>query len=113
LLARRSFRAGTRVLVTGNPALAQAFAAQLQGTSVDALPVSETQVAHAVRTGMLRVLSRSPYALSRTFGRGSGHVLPLVRPASSDTLPASAETTSAGASPVQTATRRRRRPGTS
>ena len=52
LLARRSFRAGTRVLVTGPPALAHAFAAQLQGTSVDAVPVSATQVAHAVRTGM-------------------------------------------------------------
>jgi 2-dehydro-3-deoxygalactonokinase len=112
LLARRSFRAGTRVLVTGNPALAQAFAAQLQGTSVDALPVSETQVAHAVRTGMLRILARSPFALSRAFGRGSGHVLPLVRPASSETPPASTATVSAvDASPAQTSTRRRRRPG--
>jgi 2-dehydro-3-deoxygalactonokinase len=59
LVARRSFRAGTRVLVTGNAALAQAFARQLQGTSVDALPVSETQVAHALRTGMLRILAHS------------------------------------------------------
>ena len=57
LLARRSFRAGTRVLVTGPPALAHAFAAQLQGTSVDAVPVSATQVAHAVRTGMRQVLA--------------------------------------------------------
>ena len=32
LLARRSFRPGTRVLVTGHPALAHAFAEQLRGT---------------------------------------------------------------------------------
>ena len=65
LLARRSFRAGTRVLVTGPPALAHAFAAQLQGTSVDAVPVSATQVARAVRTGMREVLARSAFAPSR------------------------------------------------
>jgi 2-dehydro-3-deoxygalactonokinase len=65
LLARRSFRAGTRVLVTGPPALAHAFAHQLKGTSVDALPVSATQVSHAVRTGMRQVLARSVFAPSR------------------------------------------------
>jgi 2-dehydro-3-deoxygalactonokinase len=59
LLARRSFRPGTRVLVTGNPALAHAFSEQLRGTSVDAVPVSDTQVAHAVRTAMLQVLAQS------------------------------------------------------
>jgi len=65
LLARRSFRAGTRVLVTGSPGLAHAFAAQLRGTSVDAVPVNATQVANAVRTGMQRVLALSAFAPSR------------------------------------------------
>jgi hypothetical protein len=51
--------------VTGPPALAHAFAAQLQGTSVDAVPVSATQVAHAVRTGMRQILARSAFAPSR------------------------------------------------
>ncbi len=75
LLARRSFRPGTRVLVTGHPALAHAFAEQLRGTSVDALPVNDTQVAHAVRTGMLQVLARSTFALARPGGgRSSRHL---------------------------------------
>jgi 2-dehydro-3-deoxygalactonokinase len=69
LLARRSFRPGTRVLVTGHPALAHAFADQLRGTSVDALPVSDTQVAHAVRTGMLQVLALSEFAPAPGPGR--------------------------------------------
>jgi 2-dehydro-3-deoxygalactonokinase len=111
LLARRSFRAGTRVLVTGNAALAHAFAAQLQGTSVDAVPVSETQVAQAVRTGMLQVLARGPYAQSRPFSRASGHVLPLVRPtASSESSSISASAAPpADRSPAQSTSRRRRR----
>ncbi len=68
LLARRSFRPGTRVLVVGHTGLANAFAEQLRGTSVDALPVSETQVSHAVRTALLQVLARSvqPSEPSRT-----------------------------------------------
>jgi 2-dehydro-3-deoxygalactonokinase len=75
LLARRSFRPGTRVLVTGHPALAHAFAEQLRGTSVDALPVNDTQVAHAVRTGMLQVLARSTFAPARPGGgRSSRHL---------------------------------------
>jgi 2-keto-3-deoxy-galactonokinase len=111
LLARRSFRAGTRVLVTGNAALAQAFAAQLQGTSVDAAPVSETQVAQAVRTGMLQVLARGPYAQSRPFSRTSGHVLPLVRPIAASESPTSASAVApTDRSPVQSSPRRRRRP---
>jgi 2-dehydro-3-deoxygalactonokinase len=62
LLARRSFRPGTRVLVTGHAGLANAFAEQLRGTSVDALPVNETQVAHAVRTGLLQIFALSAFA---------------------------------------------------
>jgi len=116
LLARRSFRAGTRVLVTGDPALAQAFAAQLQGTSVDAVPVSRTQVAQAVRTGMLRVLARSAHAPARAVGR-PGHVLPLVRPSASEASLNTAQPIQAPAaqdpSPVQSSGRRRRRPGPS
>ncbi|MEO5818872.1 MAG: 2-dehydro-3-deoxygalactonokinase, partial [Vicinamibacteraceae bacterium] len=92
LLARRSFRAGTRVLVTGTPALAHAFAAQLQGTSVDAVPVSATQVANAVRTGMRQVLARSAFASPRS--------LTLV--------PSAAALADASASP--TSPRRTRRP---
>jgi 2-dehydro-3-deoxygalactonokinase len=112
LLARRSFRAGTRVLVTGNAALAHAFAAQLRGTSVDALPVSETQVAHAVRAGMLQVLARSPYVQSRAFGRPGGHLLPLVRPAaiSESSATSASGAPSADSSQVQSSPRRRRRP---
>jgi 2-dehydro-3-deoxygalactonokinase len=117
LLARRSFRAGARVLVTGQPALAHAFAAQLRGTSVDAMPVSEMQAAHAVRTGMLRVLGRSAYATSRSFSRAGGHVLPLVRPASisssSSSFAPADNVPSAGSSAVQPSPRRRRRPGAS
>jgi hypothetical protein len=82
LLARRSFRAGTRVLVTGPPALAHAFAAQLQGTSVDAVPVSATQVANAVRTSMQRILAQSAFAPARP--------LTLVPPAAA--LPVDAST---------------------
>jgi 2-dehydro-3-deoxygalactonokinase len=96
LLARRSFRAGTRVLVTGPPALAHAFAAQLQGTSVDAVPVSATQVAHAVRTGMRDILARSAFATSRP--------LALVP----STLVPAADRAAAPASP-----RRKRRPSPS
>jgi len=81
LLARRSFRAGTRVLVTGPPALAHAFAAQLQGTSVDAVPVSATQVAHAVRTGMRQVLARSAFAASRPLSLVSSTPVPAAAPA--------------------------------
>jgi 2-dehydro-3-deoxygalactonokinase len=84
LLARRSFRAGTRVLVTGPPALAHAFAAQLQGTSVDAVPVSATQVAHAVRTGMRQILARSAFAPSRPLSL----VQPAVVPAPGAAAPA-------------------------
>jgi 2-dehydro-3-deoxygalactonokinase len=85
LLARRSFRPGTRVLVPGHPALARAFAEQLRGTSVDALPVSDTQVAHAVRTGMLQVLAQSAFAPVRSRvrhgARSTTRVVPAVPPA--------------------------------
>ena len=53
------------MIVTGPPALAHAFAAQLQGTSVDAVPVSATQVANAVRTSMQRILAQSAFAPAR------------------------------------------------
>jgi hypothetical protein len=71
------------VLVTGPPALAHAFAAQLQGTSVDAVPVSATQVAHAVRTGMRQVLARSAFAPSRPLSLVPSAVMPAT-----DTTPA-------------------------
>jgi 2-dehydro-3-deoxygalactonokinase len=99
LLARRSFRAGTRVLVTGPPALAHAFAAQLRGTSVDAVPVNATQVANAVRTGMQRVLALSAFAPSRP--------LTLVPPAAA--VPAA----DASAPPRASRPRPRRRSGPS
>jgi 2-dehydro-3-deoxygalactonokinase len=78
LLARRSVRAGTRVLVTGPPALAHAFAGQLQGTSVDAVPVGATQLAHAVRTGMREILARSAFAPSRPLALVPSTAMPAV-----------------------------------
>jgi 2-dehydro-3-deoxygalactonokinase len=87
LLARRSFRAGTRVLVTGPPALAHAFAAQLQGTSVDAVPVSATQVAHAVRTGMRDILARSAFATSRPLSLVPSTLVPAADGAAAPALP--------------------------
>ena len=74
LLARRSFRAGTRVLVTGPPALAHAFAAQLQGTSVDAVPVSATRSPTPSAPACARSSARSAFAprvRSRSFRRRS------------------------------------------
>jgi 2-dehydro-3-deoxygalactonokinase len=100
LLARRSFRPGTRVLVTGHPALAHAFAEQLRGTSVDAVPVNETQVEHAVRTGMMQVLVRSAFAPLRP---GARPRMRVVGPSSSS------PTTTGGVAPAETPTSRRRR----
>jgi 2-dehydro-3-deoxygalactonokinase len=113
LLARRSFRPGTRVLVTGHAALAHAFAEQLRGTSVDALPVSETQVAHAVRTGMLQVLARSAFAPVRAGARQRMRVVTSTTTGAADTA-ASTNTMQGDAYPVggaraQTSTQRRRR----
>jgi len=59
-------------------ALAHAFAAQLQGTSVDAVPVSATQVAHAVRTGMRQVLARSAFSPSRPLSLVPSTALPAI-----------------------------------
>jgi hypothetical protein len=109
----RAFRPGTRVLVTGHPALAHAFAEQLRGTSVDALPVSETQVAHAVRTGMLQVLARSAFAPVRAGARQRMRVVTSTTTGAADTA-ASTNTMQGDAYPVggaraQTSTQRRRR----
>lgn len=132
LLARRSFRPGTRVLVTGHPALAHAFAEQLRGTSVDALPVGETQVAHGVRTGMLRVLAHSAFAPVRSTRTRSPRAVTLAVPTappadltgtvisaaasspngnSEDSV--AAGTPSAPGARARTSTSRRRRPRTS
>jgi 2-dehydro-3-deoxygalactonokinase len=61
LLARRTFRPGTRVLIIGHPGLATAFAEQLRGTSVDALPVSDMQVGQAVRAGLMQTFALSAF----------------------------------------------------
>jgi 2-dehydro-3-deoxygalactonokinase len=130
LLARRFFRPGTRVLVTGHPALAHAFAQQLRGTSVDAVPVSDTQVAHAVRVSMLEVLAHSAFGQTRSSRRtrtrrptvGISATSPpevsstLIRAAAASAN-GRANRSDAGATPseapTRTSTSRRRRPRTS